>query len=438
VNATLFADKGWNDEIAQVPADGYPVQFTNFTEYTATFQAILPENQRNNRKVAAYDNILQCYRAIVSDDEGEVTIIPVHKESVNSQCIGYYYFLPGENHDIKTVKKYVFPAFSAINDDVDECSQTALRLIYFDEQGNASYQFPKGTVIGFFLHVDQTKYNATLRSKIGNGTHMDWYAEGEHNVALSEKLKEWELYNKNNSEDGWQEISHVTMFERNGEAFVGMEDWIQDFDYNDIIFMIRGSIEQLPSSNVEVPTNSHIYTYAFEDTKDGDYDLNDVVLQVKRIWGTHQQEVKLVAVGAWDRLKVCYRNESGEEISLFKGREVHELLGVGEQEFVNTERIDVPENQLPTDRITFDYNKFLYTKADFYIKNETTGAEIHIPTALGVLGSNPYGVCIPNAWAWPKERISVKEAYPLFKGFAENQNVNTDWYTEFETGKVVK
>ena len=133
VNATLFADKGWNDEIAQVPADGYPVQFTNFTEYTATFQAFLPENQRNNRKVAAYDNILQCYRAIVSDDEGEVTIIPVHKESVNSQCIGYYYFLPGETHDVKTVKKYFFPSISKIDDTIDECTQQALRLQYFDQ-----------------------------------------------------------------------------------------------------------------------------------------------------------------------------------------------------------------------------------------------------------------------------------------------------------------
>lgn len=435
VNATLFAEKGWNDEIAQVPADGPTVQFTNFTEYTKTFQAFLPEGQRNNRKVAAYDNILHCYSAMVSDEGGEVTIIPVHKESVNSQCIGYYYFLPGETHDVKTVKKYYFPSISKIDDSVDECPQQALRLQYFDQEGNASYQFPKGTEIFFFLHVDQTTYNGNLRNLIGSKTHIDWYAEGNNNMDISNKL--YELgYGTYNAEDGWHEFSHVVMFERNGEKFVGMEDWVMDFDYNDIIFMVRGAVESFPSIDDPVPSRTHVYTYAFEDTYQGDYDLNDVVLQVKRIYGGNNQEVKLVAVGGWDRLYVYYKDENGNVKQLFNGRELHELMGVGQETFINTQQYNV--TNLPTDKIQFNYSTFRYSKADFYIRNETKNLEIHIPTVLGTLGSNPYGVCVPYAWAWPIERISILNAYPAFAGFAANQEVNTDWYNTPDESKVIK
>lgn len=438
VNATLFADKGWNDEIAQVPAGQTTVHFTNFKEYASTFQAFLPENTRNNRKVAAYDNILQYYRAIVSEENGEVTVIPVHKESVNSQCIGYYYFLPGETHDIKTVKKYYFPSISKIDDSVNECTQQALRLQYFDQEGNASYQFPKGTEIFFFLHVDQTTYNTNLRNLIGSKTHIDWYAEGNYNVDISNTLYEMG-YGTSNAEDGWREFSHVVMFERNGEKFVGMEDWVQDFDYNDIIFMIRGDVESFPSIDDPVPSHTHIYSYAFEDTQSGDYDLNDVVLQVKRIYGGQvRNEVKLVALGAMDRIKAYYTNEEGVIIPLFGGKELHDAVGVPQNSFVNTESQNVEDSKLPTQEIPFDYKKFLYSKADFFIVNETKNQVVHVPTALGQKGKNPNGVCIPFAWQWPKERVRIFTAYPLFKGFAENMEVNTDWYTQPAEGQVFK
>ena len=439
LNATLFDD--WTDEIAQVDGGSETMSFTNFSDYASTFRGFLPEGTTNNRKLAAYDNILQCYRAIVADDNGMVAVVPVHKESINSQCLGYYYFLPGETHDIKSVKKYFFPAISKIDDDQDVCTQPVLRLQYFDKEGNASYQFPKGTEIYFFLHVDQTTYNGKLRDAIGSGTHMDWYAEGAVNLPLSNYLKGLGYGTGAGHEDGWSEFSHVVMFSRNDELFVGMEDWVKDFDYNDIIFMVKGDVEAFPESDVTVPTHTHIYTYAFEDTHNGDYDLNDVVLQVKRIYGGNNQEVRLVALGAHDRLFAFYKDEKGNVKSLFSGKELHEALGVEQSDFVNTEKLTLALDQVPKtaiDKFQFDYKTFLYSKADFYIVNETKNLEIHIPTAIGTVGSNPYGVCVPYAWAWPKERVSVISAYTYFKGFAENQQMNTDWYNTPVDGKIIK
>ena len=426
-NATHFADQGWDDEFAMLPEPSETESFTKFTEYHSMFKGFLPEGNNNNRKLEAYDDIWKCSSITVSKKNGEVCFIPVHKESSVNQCIGYYYVLPGQDFNIKTCKKYVFPSISKINKNQDICDQKVYRLKYFDEQGNESYQFPKGTRIGFFAHV--------LQSGISKTESLDWYAEGTLNIALSnliaEKAEKGPL-------DGYKEFTHVVMFERNNEMLIGMEDWIKDFDYNDINIMLRGDIEKLPASGADVPYHTHIYSYAFEDTKSGDYDLNDVVLQVKRVWGGPKQEVKLVALGAMDRIKAYYKNESGETIALFDGKELHDAVGVPQNTFVNTETLNVEDSKLPKQTITFNYSTFLYSKADFFIVNETKNLVVHVPSALGLKGQNPNGVCIPYAWQWPKEYVKIFTAYPLFKGFAENMEVNTDWYTQPANGQIFK
>ncbi len=430
LNAYLFEDKGWNDELAQVEPGDETVSFTNFTEYSQTFVAFLPENQNNHRLLESYDNILSCYKAIVTKANGEVKAIPVHLHSGNAQSLGYFYYLPGESHDIKTVKKYYFPEIKSVTE-TDVVTQQAYRLQYFDEEGNASYQFPAGTEIYFFLHVNQKAKN--IWSESGTN-YMDWYSEGASNYDLHTAMK---AKGKGGSLDGWEDFTHVVMFERNGEMFIGMEDWNKDFDYNDIVFMIRGDVADFPTSDSPVPSKSHSYTYAFEDTYEGDYDLNDVVLQVSRIWGTNKQKVTLAAIGGWDRLFAYYKDASGNVTALFGGKELHELMGVPQESFVNTETYNVTEN-LPTDQITFNYSTFLYSTADFYIVNETKGVEVHIPTAIGAVGSNPYGVCVPYAWKWSKERVNILNSYSRFSNFAADQQKDTDWYTSPVAGKIME
>jgi len=83
--------------------------------------------------------------------------------------------------------------------------------------------------------------------------------------------------------------------------------------------------------------------------------------------------------------------------------------------------------------VAYDYKTFRYYKADFYIVDETTGVEIHLPAAQGITGSAPYAVCIPSAWQWPLERISIKTAYKEFAGYAANPDVNKGWYAGEKT-----
>ncbi len=432
LNAQVFADQGWADEIAEVQPGDQTVTFTDFSKYSQTFLEFLPERGNNHRKLEDYPEILQCYKAIVTKANGEVSVIPVYKNSSQEQSIGYFYFLPGESHDVKTVKKYHFPMIRSI-DNSETCTQTVHRLQYFDAEGNASYQFPAGTEIYFFSHVRQWTTEIWPSAQTN---YMDWYADPTYNYDVHKAMKDFGK-KSDGGRDGWEDFTHVVMFERNGEKFVGMEDWVQDFDYNDIIFMIRGDLADLPSSDNPVPSQTRGYTYAFEDTYEGDYDLNDVVLQVSRIWGSNRQQVTLTAIGGWDRLFAYYKDEAGTVKALFGGKELHELMGVPQESFVNTETYNVTEN-LPTDQFTFNYDTFLYSKADFYIVNETKGVEVHIPTAIGTVGSNPYGVCVPYTWKWPKERVSILNAYSRFAKFAADQQKDTDWYTSPVNGKIME
>ena len=143
-------------------------------------------------------------------------------------------------------------------------------------------------------------------------------------------------------------------------------------------------------------------------------------------------------MGAMDRIKAYYTNEEGETIPLFGGKELHDAVGVPQNTFVNTETLNVEDSKLPKQTITFNYSKFLYNKADFFIINETKNQVVHVPSAIGLKGLNPNGVCIPFAWQWPKERVRIFTAYPLFKGFAENMEVNTDWYTQPADNQIFK
>lgn len=53
-----------------------------------------------------------------------------------------------------------------------------------------------------------------------------------------------------------------------------------DRDFNDVIIEIECGLE-VPEIPIEPEYET--YTYCFEDTKVGDYDLNDVVIKAKRL-----------------------------------------------------------------------------------------------------------------------------------------------------------
>lgn len=167
-----------------------------------------------------------------------------------------------------------------------------------------------------------------------------------------------------------------------------------------------------------------VYTYAFEDQTVGtDYDMNDVVLKVNykvKSTGTGDNAgkveydktklaVKLVAAGATYNIKV----KIGDTY-LFGGEEIHNVLkvngvAVGAGVMVNTGNGKAVTATPATDEIgvpTGWNNDF--TTLPVSIEVTSTNTTYSYPNT----DAYPHAIMVPTDWAWPLERINVKEAYP--------------------------
>jgi LruC domain-containing protein len=236
------------------------------------------------------------------------------------------------------------------------------------------------------------------------------------------------------------------------------------------------------------------YTYVFEDNypKPGDYDFNDLVLDVtlKNVKNSNNEvekavvSVTLTAVGASNTIGAGLRLygvpassvtgvtfsgsdaesvrgtlsnsdsqfenvniESGSEVVIPLFGDAHLALGASEHTMVNTGF----GNSLPTKTFDIEINtnvEITKDNLDFFITNGTVDdskrVEIHLYEFL--IGNNPAtakgSVCANNldaagnkTWAlaipdfnYPRELVSVSAAYPEFATWAADRTKCEDWY----------
>lgn len=260
------------------------------------------------------------------------------------------------------------------------------------------------------------------------------YGDGELNNDIH-KFPFWSRSENN--------LSHTAVFSVNGNNYLGFEDW-NDMDYNDVIFEITGTTggeEIVPDDPVHP-----VYSYAFEDSHNCDYDMNDVVLKVRE--DGDDIVLKLVATGATLDLQLrLYKNEGDDGMSYSKSytllsynntTEVHEMLGAMHGYMINTNadngkganaspiEIRVPKAEYA------DYRKL---RLAVFVPSQKGKEEYEM--RLSGSGSAPYGVIIPADWKWPREWVNVKNAYSQFEGFATTVGANEDWYLTPNTGAVM-
>lgn len=175
-----------------------------------------------------------------------------------------------------------------------------------------------------------------------------------------------------------------------------------------------------------------VYSYAFEDSWHGDYDMNDVVVKVRQNADNEgKMDVTLCCTGASYDLSVWLGDMWGD-ICLFP--EVHAALGGNAGKFINTGGFDSTSDKFETrgsETITVNIpGDSSLGDLDIWIKSPE--GDIHVSTG----GQDPHGVVIPLDWQWPTEWTRITEAYPDFVGFAADQNTNTDWYNYPASGKT--
>lgn len=160
-----------------------------------------------------------------------------------------------------------------------------------------------------------------------------------------------------------------------------------------------------PTTIEEVPA---VWTYAFEDTPLGDYDMNDVVIKVsENTDNANLLDVTLCCTGAAFDLRVYLGGNT-----IFGGIEVHRVLGQPAGTLINTGAGPEVTELVPT-QIEKPAD-FSFATADFWIESPAVPEGVHIAQK----GEDPHGVAIPGDWKWPNEGVNIKDAYPNFIRFA--------------------
>ena len=294
-------------------------------------------------------------------------------------------------------------------------------LLYFQdgkpsvgENGTVgTFQFPKGYKIGFMIRAKTTSDGKKKQGEV--------YGDG----CLNGHINTDTHYNFSSSNLGATD-PRATWLNINKKMMLTWESGT-DADFNDIILEVEGGIEDII---VPPPFTPQMYTYCFEDTELGDYDMNDVVIKALRLNET-TVEYRLVACGAHDELYVKNLNYG----NIKEGTEVHELFGTTPQNFVNTQNGDSYSFVVGTR--TVDKNFKLSEEPDSekpYIFNKTKNKKIYLSKA----GEDPHGIIVAYDFHYPLERICIKDAYPQFNNWGENPINSTWWYMSPDQSKVYK
>ena len=178
-----------------------------------------------------------------------------------------------------------------------------------------------------------------------------------------------------------------------------------------------------------------VWSYAFEDTPDGDYDMNDVVLKVSY---HYDEDTKTVDESQLDITLCC----SGASLSLraylgsqvlFGNKEVHDFFGEQAGTLINTgleTDVDYVSSTITTPE------GFTFADADFWIDSPVVIGGVHIAKA----GQDPHGIVVPCDWQWPLEYVCIKLAYPNFIEFAKDASTTDEairgWYKQTTTNPV--
>lgn len=180
-----------------------------------------------------------------------------------------------------------------------------------------------------------------------------------------------------------------------------------------------------------IPGEPAVWTYAFEDTPLGDYDMNDVVIKVsENAEDATRLDITLCCTGAANNLTVYL-----DDMVLFagSGKEVHQVFGQAAGKFINT-----VNDGIKVDPITETIRKpanFSFETADFWIKSPA--GDVHVAKQ----GEDPHGIVVPGNWRWPREFQCIKDAYPNFIEFAKDASTTDDnikkWY-ETSNGNPVE
>ena len=147
----------------------------------------------------------------------------------------------------------------------------------------------------------------------------------------------------------------------------------------------------------------------------GDFDFNDIVFDAYITWGNGLEAV--ISVKA-----------AGGTLPIYIGDvEIHEAMGVASNVMVNTGAANGTSAPAAIFRVPVSSENV----ADIQVKvNDAVVLE-------APQGDAPQKICVPTTFKWCTERTNIKDAYPGFVNWSQDQSQSTDWYNNPEEGSVM-
>lgn len=408
----------------------------------------------------------------VTQDGTALDVIFLNRDAMYNNSFGYYYYKTSKEPDMRgmsDMKKYIiFPnvSFSVYGGQLPilKCG-SKVRLLYFDEQGNAKEEFPAGYTVGWFMYADgynQSENEIDITKQV---------ASGFSNLLASNQVL------------GQQRQNFVSVKdETSGKVIIGVEDGANN-SYCDLLFYVNASktIEEPNDRPVITPddgnepekpdvTETKTGTLAFEDIwpGGGDYDMNDVIVEYNRAvsFDKKNQVTKIVDTftpvhdGAVFANAFAYQVDKGQF-----GKMTFSATTEGIHTESATSSIIVCPNVKQAIQkvytITREFTGGSFNKKDLksynpyiivkYAEGQKGRTEVHLPkheaTSLADLslagtqkdayyidkeGAYPFAIDIPILnFISVTEKKSIDTEYPNFKAWADSKGEKyTDWYNK--------
>ena len=338
----------------------------------------------------------------------------------------YYYYFKEEDLGsdpvayIKGLPKYKaipFNQYYKLNEDQILEKRHSYALIYWGDgvptinETVGTFNFPKGYKIGFMVR------SKTIYTEGGKGKSGEFYLDGR----LNDHINSYGMLGTaaKKLQNGDPRGSWLTF---NDHMFLCFETGA-DRDFNEIIMEVEGGIEGILSYP---EPDANFFTYCFEDTENGDYDMNDVVIKATRKNNT-TVEYSIIACGARDELYVKNINSG----VIQEDKEIHSLFGQDNKP-INTEKNATKLAPITVTKTVPSNFSMADPNTQPYVFNKTKNLERRISRK----GEDPHALMIPNGFLYPLEKVCIKDAYLEFNNWGQNPVLSTDWYTKPVDGKV--
>ena len=429
----LYSLAAGDYETLAMGSQKYSTDFENL--FSTVVLGTFPNGKKDPKTGQAINNLplvyaMGCFNeysyGYVLDKDVPVIVTPVYKRdgapSYGSEIYHsdfYYYYYNDADYNAASDKKAflkALPKFKAIpfnqtySEGADEegliSQRGSFALLYYGDGKSpigvgttGTFNFPAGTKIGFMVRA---KTDKSPRKK------GECYLDGR----LNDFINTYEEMNFASSGFLGEE-PRAAWFSLQNHLFLCWESGT-DADFNDVILEVEGLGGIVPPP----PYYPQVFTFCFEDTPKGDYDLNDVVIKAIR---TSETSITyyLAACGAHDSIFVKNINQGNIKDNV----EVHAMFGVPTKTFINTQGGSVKDPisvTIPVDQ-------------KFSFQNEATRPYIYDATIdntvkVSLAGEDPHGIMLPFDFDYPLEKVPVSQAYEQFNNWAKESITSTDWY----------